>query len=134
MSRIPLVRHAQVSFLAAEDDNLCAKGETQARWLGKYWLRRGVIFQKAYSGPRVRQREMSRLVAEVHRSVGQTFPGIAVMSELNEYPAQAVMRLCFPKLMQVNPEIRKLSKTYESSSVPGERRRTFEKPFLKSNQ
>lgn len=64
-----------------------------------------------------------------HRSVGQSFPEIAVIGEFDEYPAQAVMRLCLPKLMQVNPEISKLDKTYESSSVPGERRRTFEKPF-----
>ena len=73
---------------------LC-EGEMQARLLGKYWLGRGVIFQKAYSSPRVRQRETSRLVAEVHRSVGQSFPEIAVMSEFDEFPAQAVMRLCF---------------------------------------
>ncbi|HWO38640.1 MAG TPA: histidine phosphatase family protein [Candidatus Acidoferrum sp.] len=129
MRHITLVRHAQALFLAADYDNLRAKGETQARLLGKYWLRRGVIFQKAYSGPRVRQRETSRLVAEVYRSAGQSFPEIAVRSEFDEYPAQAVMRLCLPQLMQVNPEIRKLSKTYEGSSEPGERRRTFGKLF-----
>src|ERR1035438_1625021 len=74
MRRITLVRHAQASFLAADYDNLCAKGETQARLLGKYWVRRGVIFQKAYSGPRVRQRETSRLVAEVIGAWVRVFP------------------------------------------------------------
>jgi broad specificity phosphatase PhoE len=88
-----------------------------------------VIFQKAYSGPRVRQRETSRIVAEVYRAAGRSFPEIEVMSEFDEYQAQAVMRACLPQLMQVNTEIRKLSKAYESSSEPAERRRTFGKLF-----
>jgi hypothetical protein len=80
---------------------LCERRDA-SQIVGQVLVAASVIFQKAYSGPRVRQREMSRLVAEVHRSVGQSFPEIAVMSEFNEYPAQAVMRLCLPKLMQVN--------------------------------
>src|ERR1700730_4457395 len=73
-------RHAQASFLEADYDKLCAKGDTQARLLGKFWLGRGVIFQKAYSGPRVGQRETSRIVAEVYRAGGHSFPEIEVMS------------------------------------------------------
>lgn len=59
MRHITLVRHAQASFLEADYDQLRVKGERQARLLGKYWLRREVIFQKVYSGLRDRQRETS---------------------------------------------------------------------------
>jgi broad specificity phosphatase PhoE len=129
MRHITLVRHAQASFLEADYDKLCTKGETQARLLGEYWLRRGMIFQKAYSGPRVRQRETSRIVAEVYRGAGHSFPEIKVMSEFDEYQAQAVMRTCLPRLTQVNTEICELSKAYETSSEPGKRPRAFRKLF-----
>jgi broad specificity phosphatase PhoE len=122
MRHITLVRHAQASFLDADYDKSVRKVRPQARLLGKYWLRRGVIFQKVYSGPRVRQQETCRVVAAVYRAAGHSFPEIEVMSEFDEYQAQAVMRACLPQLMQVNAEIRKLRKAYESSSQPGERR------------
>jgi len=39
----------KASFLEADYDKLCANGEAQARLLGKYWLRRGMIFHNAYA-------------------------------------------------------------------------------------
>ncbi len=129
MRHITLVRHAQASFLEADYDKLCPNGEAQARLLGQYWLRRGMMFYNAYSGPRIRQRETARIVAQVYRDAGHLFPEIVVMSEFDEYQAQAVMRTCLPQLIQVNNEISDLSKAYESSSEAGERRRTFQKLF-----
>ena len=73
MRHITLVRHGQASFLEADYDKLCANGEAQARLLGKYWLRRGMIFHNAYSGPRLRQQETARIVAEVYRARGSQF-------------------------------------------------------------
>lgn len=129
MRQITLVRHAQASFMEADYDKLCANGEAQARLLGKYWLRRGMKFSKAYSGPRIRQRETARLVAEVYRDAGSSFPEIEVMSEFDEFQAEAVMRTCLPQLAPVNHEITELSRAYESSGEPCERRRTFRKLF-----
>ncbi|MFY9912116.1 MAG: histidine phosphatase family protein [Candidatus Sulfotelmatobacter sp.] len=129
MKQITLVRHAQASFMEADYDKLCANGEAQARLLGKYWLRRGMKFGKAYSGPRIRQKETARLVAEVYRDAGSSFPEIEVMSEFDEFQAEAVMRTCLPQLAPANPEITELSRAYESSGEPGERRRTFRKLF-----
>jgi broad specificity phosphatase PhoE len=129
MRQITLVRHAQASFMEDDYDKLCANGEAQARLLGKHWLRRGVSFEKAYSGPRVRQQDTARLVAEVYRDAGSSFPEIAVMTEFDEYQGQAVMRTCLPQLIPASPEITELSRAYESSSEPGERRKTFRKLF-----
>jgi broad specificity phosphatase PhoE len=101
MRYITLVRHAQTSFLEADYDKLCANGEAQARLLGKYWLRRGVMFDKAFSGPRIRQQETARIVAGAHRDAGHSFPEIVVMNEFDEYKAEAVMRRGLPQLVQV---------------------------------
>ena len=132
MSNLILVRHGQASFLAQDYDKLCANGETQARMLGEYWSRRGMAFDRVYSGPRARQTETARIIAEVFRSAGVDFPETTIMSELDEYQAEAVLRECLPQLLQANPEIREMRRAYESSKESGdhaERRKTFERLF-----
>ena len=129
MRQITLVRHAQASFMGAYYDKLCANGKEQAKLLGKYWLRGNMTFDRAYSGPRIRQRETADLVAEVYREAGSSFPEIEVMSEFDEFQAEAVMRTCLPQLLSVNSGIKELNRAYESSVDPGERRRNFRKLF-----
>ncbi len=113
MSHIILVRHGQASFLGPEYDKLCPNGEAQARLLGEYWARRGVIPSGVFSGPRVRQLQTSRIVAEAYRRAGVEFPEAVVMSEFDESQAQAVLRECLPQLLLVNAEIKKLRRAYE---------------------
>lgn len=132
MSNIVVVRHGQASFLERNYDQLCANGEAQSRLLGEYWSRRGVVFGRAYSGPRVRQRETARIVAEAYRSAGLDFPDSVVMSEFDEYQAETVMRECLPQLLRVNAEIKELRQVYEDSSESvdsGARRKTFQRLF-----
>ncbi|HTW57698.1 MAG TPA: histidine phosphatase family protein [Terriglobales bacterium] len=134
MSNIILVRHGQASFLDRDGnyDKLCANGEEQSRLLGEYWARRGLVFSGAYSGPRLRQRETARIVADAYRRAGVDFPETVVMSEFDEYQAEAALRECLPQLLQANLEIRELHRAYESSKEPnqsGDGRRTFQKLF-----
>ena len=129
MSQIILVRHGQASFLERDYDKLCANGEAQSGLLGKYWSRRGVVFDRAYSGPRVRQMETARIVAESYRSTGRGFPEIVVMNEFDEYAAEAVLRQCLPQLLLVNAGINELHRAYEDSIESGDRRKTFQKLF-----
>src|ERR1700722_20215262 len=132
MSNIIFVRHGQASFLAQDYDKLCANGEAQARLLGEYWSQRGIVFDRVYSGPRARQTETARIVAEAYRGAGVDFPETMLMNEFDEYQAEAVLRECLPQLMQVNPEIRELRGAYERSKESGDdgkRRKTFERMF-----
>src|SRR5271168_3484114 len=112
MSHIVLVRHGQASFLERDYDRLCANGEAQSRLLGEYWSQRRVVFSNVYSGPRVRQRETARIVAEAYRNAGLGFPASVVMSEFDEYQAETVMRECLPQLVRVNAEIKELRRAY----------------------
>jgi broad specificity phosphatase PhoE len=129
MSHIILVRHGQASFLERDYDKLCANGEAQSGLLGKYWSRRGVVFDRAYSGPRVRQVETARIVAEAYRSADRDFPETVVMSEFDEYAAEAVLRQCLPQLLRMNAGINELHRGYQDSIGSGDRRRTFQKLF-----
>jgi broad specificity phosphatase PhoE len=132
MSHIILVRHGQASFLGSDYDKLCANGEEQARLLGEYWSRRGVMLNRVYSGPRARQTETARIVAEVYGSAKVDFPEAVVMSEFDEYQAEAALRTCLPQLLQVDSGIRELRRAYEHAKESGEftdRRKTFQKLF-----
>jgi broad specificity phosphatase PhoE len=129
MSRIILVRHAQASFLEPNYDKLCATGEVQARLLGDYWARRGALFSRAWSGPRVRQMQTARMVEEAYRRLGREFPEVAVMNEFDEYPAEAVLKLGLPQVLDRSQEVRDLHRAFELSKDSGERKRSFQQMF-----
>ena len=68
-------------------------------------------------------------MAEAYRSAGLAFPDTVVMSEFDEYQAEAVLRECLPQLLRVNAEIKKLHRAYEDSGESGDRRKTFQRLF-----
>jgi broad specificity phosphatase PhoE len=129
MSRVVLVRHAQASFLEPNYDKLCATGEVQARLLGEYWARRGVLFSRAWSGPRVRQVQTARLAEEAYRKLGREFPELAVMNEFDEFPAEAVLKLGLPHVLERSQQVRHLHRAFELARDSGERKRSFQQMF-----
>jgi broad specificity phosphatase PhoE len=129
MSRVVLVRHARASFLEPNYDKLCTTGEVQARLLGEYWARRGVLFSRACSGPRVRQVQTARLVEEAYRKLGREFAALAVMNEFDEYPAEAVLKLGLPQVLERSQVIRHLHQAFEHAQDTDERKRSFQQMF-----
>ncbi len=129
MSRIILVRHAQASFLEPNYDKLCANGEVQARMLGEYWGRRGVLFSSAWSGPRVRHVQTARMVEEAYRRLGREFPELAVTNEFDEYPAEGVLKLGLPRALERSQEVRHLHQAFERAEDSDTRKRTFQQMF-----
>lgn len=129
MGMLFLVRHAQASFLEENYDKLSTLGEAQARLLGEYWAQRKTIFDHAYVGPRVRQRNTLKLVCEAYRKAGLEFPEPRVLPEFDEYPAEAVLQRGLPGLLETDRRIRDLHAAFQSSSDSIARRATFQKLF-----
>ena len=129
MSRVVLVRHAQASFLEPKYDKLCATGEVQARLLGEYWGRRGVLFSRACCGPRVRHVQTARMVEEAYRRLGREFPEAVVMNEFDKYRAEAVLKLGLPQVLEESQGIRHLHQAFEHTKDPDERNRSFQQMF-----
>ena len=129
MGRLVLIRHAQASFLEANYDQLSAIGEEQARRLGQYWVRLKLSFHRIYSGPRVRQKDTARIVAEVYRDAGLPFPEPVIMEEFDEYHGDAVLEQSLSQLLEKNEEVRDLHRAFQNSSNSGRRQATFEKMF-----
>jgi|SRR5271155_5243922 len=129
MSRIILVRHAQASFLEPNYDKLCATGAVQGRLLGEYWARRGALFGRVCSGPRVRQVQTARMVEEAYRKLGLEFPEVAVVNEFDEYPAEGVLKQGLPQVLEKSQEVRDLHRAFERANEIGERKKCFQQMF-----
>jgi broad specificity phosphatase PhoE len=129
MSRLFLVRHAQASFLEQTYDKLSALGETQAQHLGEFWARHKLVFDRACSGPCVRQRHTAEIVAAAYRKVDLAFPELRIMPEFDEYQGEAVLERSLSGLLESDREISALHDAFQVSADPQSRRRTFQKLF-----
>src|ERR1700730_11540286 len=105
MGRLLLVRHAQASFHDQNYDKLSAIGEVQALWLGQYWVRQKMAFDQVCTGPRGRQRDTARIVADAYRDAGLRFPEPVVIQEFDEYQAGAVLEQGLPRLVESDGQI-----------------------------
>jgi len=129
MSRLFVVRHAQASFLEPNYDKLSSLGETQARLLGEYWAGHGETFDRACTGPRVRQKETARFVGEAYKKAKLNFPDLVEMPEFDEYQGEAVLKESLPQLLKTDGTIRELYQAFQESRDDQARRKSFQKLF-----
>jgi len=129
MGNVFLIRHAQASFLEPNYDKLSELGEVQARLLGEYWARHRIVFDRACTGPCVRQKETIAIAADACRKAGIQFPDPLVLREFDEYQGEAVLERSLPGLLETDQTIRGLHAAFQSSSGRAGRRGTFQKLF-----
>ncbi len=129
MSRLFLVRHGQASFLERNYDKLSAKGEEQARILGKYWAELNLGFDRVYSGPRVRQRETARIAGEAYKTAGIPWPEPTVLQEFDEFQAEMVMERSLPELIETDSGIKTMHDAFKNAGTRPEQFKTFQDIF-----
>ena len=123
------MRHAQASFLAENYDVVSPVGEAQSRLLGKYWAARNLRFDRVCAGPQVRHIDTVKLVREAYELGGLDFPEVQIISEFDEYPAEAVMKRGLPRLLEVDPRVRELHDAFLCPAQPDEQRTRFQRLF-----
>lgn len=129
MSRLFLVRHAQASFLEHTYDKLSSLGESQSRLLGEFWARHQILFDRACSGPCVRQKDTAAIVGETYRKADIKFPGLSIAPEFDEYQGEAVLQHSLPALVESDSGIHALHQAFQAAEDSQSRRRTFQKLF-----
>jgi len=92
MGRLTVVRHGQASFFQEDYDNLTDLGREQARELGAYWVRLGVLWDSAYMGPKRRHRQTLEAVADMYRQAGLPFPEPRYLPEFDEHQGPGVVK------------------------------------------
>src|SRR5271154_5256039 len=111
MSRLFLVRHAQASFLEHTYDKLSSLGESQSRLLGEFWARHQILFDRACSGPCVRQKDTAAIVGEAYLK----FPGLSIATEFDEYQGEAVLQHSLPALVESDSGIHALHQAFQTA-------------------
>jgi broad specificity phosphatase PhoE len=129
MSVLTLVRHAQASFHADNYDELSALGQTQARLLGEFWVRRQIDFDEVYCGPRVRQRHTAEIVGSAYTQAGRPWPEPVVLAELDEYDLGSIFRTLAPDLAQQDAAFAELLAAYRRDKGGPNHVRSFQKMF-----
>jgi broad specificity phosphatase PhoE len=105
MSVIYMVRHGQASFGHENYDVLSRRGAEQSHMLGMYFLRTGVRFDAFYCGDMERQRRTADEIRLAYENHGSTFPVLKVMSALNEYDSEGILKALIPGLLSEEPQL-----------------------------
>lgn len=129
MSTLTLVRHAQASFFAKNYDELSALGETQARLLGEYLVRRQIDFDEVYCGPRVRQKQTAEIVGSVCTQAGRNWPEPVLLAEFDEYDLGGIFHALAPDLSRQDAVFAELLAVYRRDADGPDRARSFQKMF-----
>lgn len=129
MGTLVLVRHGQASLFSDDYDRLSPLGERQARLLGEHWVDRDVAFDDAISGPRKRQRDTARIVAEVYAERGKPFPEIRQLADFDEMHAEELLRTTLPKLVEQHASLRAMMTDLAETSGPEQALRGFQRVF-----
>ncbi len=121
MSTLFMVRHAQASYLSDDYDRLSELGFAQARALGRHLSEQQRAIDVVFVGPRRRHRETAEaLVAELPSA-----PRLEELGELDEYPADEVLRARLPALVSQRPDLQELVRD-ASSDDPRRRGRALD--------
>lgn len=105
MSELILVRHGQASLFAENYDRLSEAGVEQARALARAWLEHGFEPDAVWTGTLERQTATAGAVAEAYAQQNRPWPATRTSEQLNEYPAEAILRGLGARLRQEDPEV-----------------------------
>jgi broad specificity phosphatase PhoE len=134
MGAIWVVRHGQASFLAENYDRLSPLGERQARLLAEHWLKEGVSFQQVYAGPAERQIRTGEIIGGVYRQAGQPWPEATVDPDLDEFPAETVVRRFLPELMSRHAHLAASVAEFQAATEYLPKQRLFDRVLREVSQ
>ncbi|CAJ0785252.1 hypothetical protein LMG7141_01619 [Ralstonia condita] len=101
MAELYLVRHGQASFGAANYDQLSARGEQQSEWLGEYFARHDVVFDRVVCGTLRRHEQTVEGILRGMGIVGATYEQHAGLNEYDFHGLFAALGDDFPELTRL---------------------------------
>ncbi len=127
MSTLWVVRHGQASFLADNYDLLSALGERQAHLLGLHWVKESVALDQVYYGPAERQIRTGEIIRDVYAKAGLGWPEPVIDPDLDEFPAEAVVRRFLPELMAKHPHLAAAFAEFQAATEILPKQRLFDR-------
>src|SRR5439155_22417763 len=105
-------------------DRLSSLGEKQALLLGEHWSRRGVKFDRVFSGPRVRQQRTAEIAADAGG-----LPPPVIVEDLDEMRVEPLFREHMPDLFARHAHLAALGDAMLAADGNAERARGFARLF-----
>lgn len=115
--------------MAQDYDRLSPLGETQARKLGQFWARHGLVFDHVFHGPAKRHIHTMQIAGEEVTRAGLSWPEPENLPEMDEFDAYQVMKITVPVLVERDPEVRRLNHEFFSNQDSPEAGRILQKLF-----
>lgn len=115
--------------MAEDYDRLSALGEEQARKLGEFWVRHQIVLDACFSGPAKRHIRTMEIAADVVKAAGLPWPEPQTVGEVDEFDAFTVARVLTPRMVEVDPEIRRLNENFQANRTTPEGGRALQKLF-----
>ena len=103
MSTLFLIRHAQASFGSNNYDMLSGTGKKQALILSEYLHTINIQFDYIYSGTMERHKETAAEYISASKTKNVEVPEIRYDSRLNEYDAEAILKILIPVMISEKP-------------------------------
>jgi len=125
MSVLFLVRHGQARLFTEDYDRLSDLGVGQAEALGHSWLEQGIRPDHVWTGSLKRQIRTAQSVGEVFFSNNECWPEPCTTDQLNEYPAEEILRSLGRHLRETDPNIAVLADAFEAAAGSNDRYRHF---------
>ena len=126
MSRLFLVRHGQASFLTDDYDRLSDLGREQSKLLGEWFVRHGMSFDYAFTGPRKRQRDTGEIAGEVMRAAGLNHPECEKIDALDECQTDMHFESYLPDLKKQFTHLADLEQKFLEAQDNGRKRKSFQ--------
>ena len=124
-----MVRHGQASYMSEDYDRLSTIGEEQAIKLGEFWVRHEIQFDACFQGPAQRHARTAEIAADVVKAAGLPWPEAEIIEDVDEFDAFRLARLLAPRLVEVDPGIRKLNDDFIANRHTPEGGRSLQKLF-----
>lgn len=115
--------------MAEDYDRLSSLGEEQARKLGEFWVRHEIVFDACFHGPARRHLRTLEIASDTVRRAGLRWPEPQPAPELDEFDAFRVMQFLTPRLVECDPEVRRLNDEFRASQNTPEAGRILQKLF-----
>lgn len=109
MGTVYLIRHGQASYGEPDYDRLSARGEEQARAVGRWLASQSPVIDALYAGPLRRQVQTAAFAREASEALGVTLPVATEIAELAEYPAFEMLQHLVPRLVAEDPKFAALT-------------------------
>lgn len=129
MSTLWVIRHGQASFFEDNYDRLSEKGQLQAQRLGEHWAAAGLEFDEVFIGPRQRHLHTAQRIAGPLQAAGRSWPAPTVLSGLDEYQAEEVLKLALPKLIEEHAGVRRLHEEFAAAEGRENQLRMFQRMY-----